>query len=162
PPPKAEEMQKVRAEFVEKAKAQRLDAAGLVWKQLLDDPRPAPALLRDLAALVVELQPRPTAEGLLLRRLAAWDPPAFNWPAAERALGLLTEAFPGVRDQLDAADRAKREAVQRFFTANTAAQAREAARQFGAAATDFTAVAEQLATVRDARRAVADAAVVLT
>lgn len=182
PPAKPEELQMARAAFVEPAKANKLDAAGLVWDRIAGELEPAQAKLRDLAALLREVQPFPSEEELLLRRLAAWESRSINWPTAAvaailrtedtagRALGLLPDGFPWVRNRLAAADKARRDGEAKLLgdggaeqpAATSPAEVQQAVDRLAQAETAFTEVLRQLEAVRDARRTAADAAVVLT
>jgi len=176
PPSKPEDVQKAQDEFLAKAQAQRDVAARLIWDRLLtdlDQTERSEAKLRGLAELLDKVQPPPSEEGLLVKRLALWKPGAINWPAAAvramveaedtagRTLALLPAAFPGVRDQLDEADKAKRAGEDELFRAGSSAAARAAAERLGQAKRGFTAVRNDLETMQSARRAAADAAVVL-
>jgi hypothetical protein len=176
PPSKPEDVQKAQDEFLAKAQAQRDPAARLIWDRLLSDldqTERSEAKLRGLAELLDKVQPPPSEEGLLVKRLAAWKPSAINWPAAAvramveaedaagRALALLPGAFPGVRDQLDEADKAKRAGEDELFRAGSSAAARAAAERLGQAKRGFTGARNDLETVQSARRAAADAAVIL-
>src|SRR5262245_54249939 len=176
PPSKPEDLQKAQEEFLTKAQTQRELAARLIWDRLLtdlDQTERSEAKLRGLAELLDKVQPPPSEEGLLVKRLAGWKPSAINWPAAAvramveaedaagRALALLPAAFPGVREQLDEADKAKRAGEDDLFKAASSADARAAAERLGQAKRGFTAARNDFETVQSARRAAADAAVIL-
>src|SRR5581483_8631917 len=171
PPPKPDDLQKALAEFAEKTAAQPLDAAGLLWDKLLADAEPQALKVRELAGLIDKVGPPACEELLLLRRLAEWRPRSIEWPAAAvnallraedaagRALGLLPAGFPQTGTALGAADDARRTGERWLFNASSQAEARDAAAALGRAEEQFTAAARVLEAVRDARQAVADAAV---
>jgi hypothetical protein len=176
PPSKPEDVQKAQDEFLAKGQPLRDVAARLIWDRLLSDldqTERSEVKLRGLAELLDKVQPPPSEEGLLIKRLAGWKPSAINWPAAAvramveaedtaaRTFALLPAAFPGVRDQLEEADKAKRAGEDELFRAGSAAAARAAAERLGQAKRGFTAVRNDLETMQSARRAAADAAVIL-
>jgi hypothetical protein len=170
-PPKPEEVKKHREAFVEKAKAQRVAAAGLVWDRLLEITEPALETVRDLSALFQDFLPAPYTETVLVRRLATWEP--RRWPTsavhsllasentAEQTLALLPAAFPWVRGRLDDADRRRRDGEAKLFAADSAGATAEAKESLDQAEREFRDIQRQWQTVADARRAVEDAAVVL-
>ena len=131
-PSKPEEVQKrPQDEFLAKAQAQRDVAARLIWDRLyhLDQTERSEAKLRGLAELLDKVQPPPSEEGLLVKRLAEWKPSAINWPgaaAAEDAAGVVVAGrVPWCcATELDEADKAKRAGEDELFRAGSSVAAR--------------------------------------
>jgi hypothetical protein len=168
-----EELDKARGDLLAKAKAAPADAAGLIWARLLADREPTQKKLRDLAALLAELQPAPTEETILLRRLVRWTSPYIEWPArgayallqVEAAAGQvaaqLPAGFPGVSDRFGELHRKKRDGERALLEATATAAAGDAANQLDELKREFVGLREQLARLQAARRAVEDAVRIL-
>jgi hypothetical protein len=174
PPAKPEDVQKASDEFAAKAKPAPVEAAMAVWTMLARDPEPSPDRIRLLAATLAAVQPTPTTETFLIRRLAAWQPRAIPWPAQEihdlldvedslgHALALAPAAFPWISGLLADADKTRREGEAGLFDAKSLADVRAAAASLAEAQRGLRAVRRQWEIVQSARRAAEDSALALT
>jgi hypothetical protein len=176
-PKELEKAKAARAAFVQKAKANddtRRTAAALIWRKLLDDSAPKRETITELASLLDEVQPSPTNESQVARRLGTWEIPTGRpWPtaaarqllhtedAAARALAAAPIAFPWAKAAFTAAGQRRDEGEQLLFEARSREDQARAADVLKQAESAFIAAAAQLAAVQSARAAAEDAAVVL-
>ena len=176
-PKELERAKTVRTAFVQKAKATdetKRTAAALIWQRLLVDAAPRAETIHDLSALLDEVQPTPTNESQVVRRLAAWQRPGGTaWPAAAvrhllrtedaaaRDLAAAPATFPWAKALFTAAGKQRDEGERLLFEVRSRDDQAAAAELLKQAEAAFAAAAAQLNVVQTARAAAEDAAVVL-